>query len=246
MEQACPECGAEVPLTERPAKLLEGSCGGCGHHLTLIRRAPVPGGPAPEPTAVPTDEPAGEEEDDAEVDDEDEVAAPVGPECPTCGGPLTVRLASPTSMEASCPSCHTSTAYVQADRGERPRPPGREFRGRPPRGPRDERGPPRESRPCRECGGALRFSTGEDGGVVGECTSCGNRFTLPPRREFGGGRGGPRPGGRFERGGYGGGPRRWTPRSDRGGGGRFRRRDDSRGDGDEDDRRRRRRPPRRD
>ena len=64
------------------------------------------------------------------------------------------------------------------------------------RGAPSEGGPMRSAgpraRPCRECGAPLRFSTGPDGAISGECDACGNKFTLPPKREgFRGGSRGP-------------------------------------------------------
>ncbi|HXY46407.1 MAG TPA: hypothetical protein VEG66_03060 [Thermoplasmata archaeon] len=112
-----------------------------------------------------------------------------GPECEECGSPLTFRAGHRGSIEATCDECETTTLYVP--KPEHPRP----DRGRAPRF--DEEVP--RSRPCRRCGAPLRFSTGEDGLLVGECESCGNRFTLPPRPDRGRGRGftGPR---RYDRG----------------------------------------------
>ena len=100
------------------------------------------------------------------------------------------------------------------------------------------------SRPCRQCGAPLRFTTNEEGLLVGECEACGNRFTLPPRTE-----GGRREGGfgRDDRGSRG---RRFGPPSGRSKGGRsyaprgrsFRRYDSDEAPRDRDRRRRRREP----
>ena len=138
------------------------------------------------------------------TDDEGEAIAPVpgGPECEECGSPLAFRGGHRGSIEATCDECETTTVYVP--KPEHPRP-ERDRRSR-----FVEEGP--RSRPCRQCGAPLRFSTGDDGLLVGECESCGNRFTLPPRADRGQGRGfgGPR---RYGGGGFRGGPERRGPRS---------------------------------
>jgi len=185
-----------------------------------------------------------------------ETAGPVAlGRCAGCGGVFTVITGlSGTLAPGAVAEPDGSTATTVAENGDRPEP----MRARRPDGPRwsnrdDSRGPPRDaprSRPCRECGGQLTFSTGPDGAIVGECASCGNRFSLPPRRDGdrgsgygGGGYGGRSYGGRrpgFRPGGGGGRPP-WA-RSGGGGGRTFNRR--PRSDGDEGDRRPRRRRPR--
>jgi len=238
MARTCPGCGTSAEFTERTALVLEGDCPSCGRTLMV-----VPAGAAAASGASPTDRP-------------EELAGPAsaprvqdGPACSVCGSTLEIKVLSEASLEASCPSCETVSTYTLQTPGEPERP-----RGRPARGPRFERIPegddrPSRARPCRECGGPLRFTTDPDGNVTGECGSCGNRFTLPPRREFGGSgdrrSGGPRRGDggrpRYGR------PGPWTgssgrPRSFRPGGRPFRRAPE-RDDGDDagrDDRRRRR------
>ncbi len=237
MDRACPDCGAETEYVEGTSRVLRGSCAACGHaFLILADDHPVP------PAAGTGVVAAGAS---ADPDEPASAATVDGLECDDCHGPLAVQATAPDRLEVACADCGTSVAYVLAS-AVAPTVEGRRF---PPRereygrsgGP--DRGPPR-ARPCRECGGPLRFSTDDDGNVTGECASCGNRFTLPPRREGGRGperRGGPRrgPSDRYRRGGgWGGrdggdrrGPSRGPPR-------RFRRDD---GDGDDDRRRRRRR-----
>ena len=224
---------------------------------------PDPGGPGPlpdpylqvmtvggsPPGSMPTHCPlCGSEAEYAET------AGPVAlGRCAGCGGVFTVITGlSGTLAPGATPEPNGDSATVAAPDGDRPEP----MRARRPDGPRwtnrdDSRGPPRDaprSRPCRECGGQLTFSTGPDGAIVGECASCGNRFSLPPRRDGDrGGYGGGGYGGRSYSGrrpGFrpGGGGRPPWGRSGGGGGRPFNRR--PRSDGDEGDRRPRRRRPR--
>jgi len=245
MSTTCPGCGAAMELTEAPARLLSGTCAGCGRSVTVLEGT--------HPPRIPGDH-AAPEGDLSKTDDDAEPTAS-GPECPECAAPMTVQLVGPQRLEVGCADCGTTTVYAPERAApigtgdERPTRSPR-FGGARPRGPdrgdRFERPP---GRPCRECGGQLRFSTSEDGLVTGECTSCGNRFTLPPRREGGRGRG--PPDFRSSRGGFR--PRFGSPRGgdrrERGGGRPVRssrpysRSDDDEGDGRE---RRRRRPPRED
>jgi hypothetical protein len=109
--------------------------------------------------------------------------------------------------------------------------------------------PQSRARPCRKCGGPIVFSESPDGGMVGTCSSCGNRFSLRPREDRGGsGSYRPAPRGRgpppWKRGGGGGGGGRYggggdRPRSGGFGGGGYGGRRDDRSD-DERPRRRRR------
>lgn len=240
MTSTCPDCGTAVEVSIRSARMMSGTCPDCGRPMLVIQEiTPLAGGEAPS-------------EGETVVAQGLSPPAPDGPACEKCHAPLGFRTTDASGVEAVCRSCGTVVAYVRAgaddedgfarpnDRSRRPppRPRDREFGSAPP------------TRPCRECGGALRFSTNPDGTVAGECTSCGNRFSLPPRsegrgRSGGGGYGGDRRGG----GGGGfrpGGRREWTPGGGRGrgppGGGGFRRRPSfGRSDsGDRDDRRRRR------
>ena len=182
VEKSCPDCGAETGFVEHAARILQGTCSGCGKTFTILEGAPAVSSPS---AGGPVDPAGGTGTSGASLSS----GAPAGPPCSVCGAALAVR-ASDTGLEARCSSCSTTFTYVLATS---PFPgPGRAYpsRGRP--APREEAGrfgPPR-SRPCRECGGPLRFTTEPDGNVTGECDSCGNRFTLPPRREFGGGRDG--------------------------------------------------------
>jgi hypothetical protein len=211
MAHVCPGCGSDVAFPSRATVLLEGTCPACGKASLIIEEGgavPASGDAAP-------------------------VASPALP-CGQCGEPLTLRAGPRGSIETHCMGCAADVRYVPARARERGPPTG-PFRGGPPRGRDDRMGRP-PSRPCRECGGPLQFSTDDEGRVVGECSSCGNRFTLPPRedRPF---RAGPR-----------GGPRReWTPRERGRGPPRYpprgRRYDRDDGDSAGEERRRRRRGP---
>lgn len=178
----CPDCGGEAALTETDVRVLRGACSACGHAFTVLRELEPTDRSAP---AGPSPTPAGRTPEGAPS-----AVATGGPSCGVCSAAMTVRTVSETSLEAHCASCGTSFTYVltTVPLGA-PREEGRLG----PRGPR--RGPSAVpgGRPCRECGGPIRFSTDEQGNTSGECTSCGNRFTLPPRREFGGGGRGGRP-----------------------------------------------------
>jgi len=212
----------------RTTTVLTGTCGGCGHQLTVLQE-----GAGPAPT-----EPGTAGGPDAARSWKTAAPATAGPPCQACGAPLTFRSSGGPGVEATCTGCGAVSSYVPA--GMAPREFPRRGAPRPERS--DDSGPgfrPSNARPCRECGGPLRFTTAPDGTISGECGSCGNRFTLPPRRESDGGRGGGAR--RFERG---------PPRGKFGGrggsrpygrppGGGFGRRQ-SRDDGDEDERPRRR------
>lgn len=233
MPNNCPDCGATVEFNAATARVLHGDCSGCGHAFTILEGLP----------AIP----------DARIaatGAAEESSAPAGPACSSCGESMVIRAASDTTLDAVCSGCGSHFSYSLAtapvERGA-PRRPRRFEPITEERGGFDRERPP--SRPCRECGGALQFSTGPDGMVTGECAQCGNRFTLPPRRE-GGERGGGRPpfrrpgaggfrprfgggGGGYSRGGDRGGP----PRT---GGSSYRRRPPRDDDDDSSDRRRRR------
>lgn len=191
MTRMCPDCGSPVEYTTRTAVILEGSCSGCGHSMTVVQG--VAGPPGATPAEIGTGGAAeGERGDTA---GESGWTGP-RPACATCGSPLTFRVAG-TALEGICSSCGRTSEFLP--RGASPR----EFRTRP--GPRFE-GPargrqdfgPARARPCRECGGPLQFSTAPDGTITGECAQCGNRFSLPPRGEPRGPRGAG--GRRFDRG----------------------------------------------
>ena len=188
---SCPECGAEMEFSVEEAKVLTGTCGAC-HHLTTLVQGPLPLGTSTAPGTMPSDE----------------EAAPVasGLECSECGSPLTVEATPDGSIQVTCSDCETVARFVPEERGRPSRPP-RDDRA----GDDRERGGPPRSRPCRQCGAPLTFTTDENGQLTGECSSCGNRFTLPPRREGdrgpsrgGRGRFGNRPPPRYDRGGRGG------------------------------------------
>jgi hypothetical protein len=227
---SCPGCGAELEYSVETTRVLTGTCGQCQRVTTLIE--------GPLPPGTPTASPPGSGDEAA-----GSAATPGAPECAECGSPLAVRVQRDGSLEVSCEECETTSRFVPEGAGEGPRGRGREDR-RPPREPPGGGGP--RARPCRQCGAPLTFTTDEDGQLVGECRACGNRFTLPPRRnDFGGraerpGRFPPRGPSRYPRrpAGWSGGEGRsyGGPRHD------VRRRSDS--DEDGDDRRRRRRPRR--
>jgi DNA-directed RNA polymerase subunit RPC12/RpoP len=208
--------------------------------------SPVPGeagAPAPEgiEEMAPMAEDDDEEESEAGTKDEEE-ADDNTPVCGTCGASLTFRAVDETTLEVVCAKCDETTRFkaegiAAEETEERPRrnrsPPrefereprgggGRDFgdsdrRGGGDRGPGGDRPP---TRGCRRCGGQIDFEPLPDGGKAGVCRNCGNRFTLPPKRDdFGGGdrRGGRSYGGgggnRY--GGGGGGGRSYPPRGGR-------------------------------
>lgn len=168
----CPACGASVPLETRSARVSRGTCPGCGSTLTLLHE--TNGGGMTPPSGGESSESAAVHASPASAD------SPPSPGCPSCGTPLTFQNVSRFGVEAVCSGCGTESQYrlVSPTEGsEEPPAPGS-------RAPRERSGFARtDARPCRECGGPLRFSTTPDGRVAGECASCGNRFTLPPRRE---------------------------------------------------------------
>ncbi|MGI0130610.1 MAG: hypothetical protein ACREEC_10755 [Thermoplasmata archaeon] len=239
----CPGCGAEVSYAVQETRVLTGTCADC-HRVTTLVEGPLPPGTA----ALAEGEKVAAGGEDA--------GAPGGPECAECGSPLSISAREDGMLEVSCAECETTTTFVPE--GSHPPPPARgrpERYGRSPR-PDDARGEgPSNARPCRQCGAPLKFTTDAEGVLTGECSSCGNRFTLPPRRDSGfgredrgggrrdGARGPPRygrrPGGYSGGGGYGG------RAPNRGGSGGYRSRDNSRDDASSDDDARRRRRPRR-
>jgi hypothetical protein len=223
MAHSCPECGASMEFEQREVRLRTGTCPSCAKEFALVEGTTVSSRLGTPPSGTPSAE---EGETSAE-----------GPECEECGSPLSVRAGARGSLEATCPECETTTVFVPrrepADFGK-----GREKPGR------FDSEAPRKS-PCRKCGAPLRFSTGDDGLVVGECDSCGNRFTLPPRRGGGEGRRSYRGGAAFDRRGFrpGSGGRSYYPGRGRTQGGRSFRGAEGRGPPryDDEDRRRRRR-----
>jgi len=229
MTSSCPECGTSMEFDEREVHLRTGTCPSCSKEFAFVEGTTVSSRLAPGPSGGASTSEAG-----AVVI----AGAEGGPECEECGAPLAFREGKNGSLEAVCADCEITTVFVpqrEAPKFERERERERpeRFDAEAPRG-----------RPCRKCGATLRFSTGDDGMLVGECESCGNRFTLPPRSDSGGGRGdrgGPRYGRREYRPSSGGRP----PYRGRGGygGGRPSRGSDRRGPprSDEDDDRRKRR-----
>jgi hypothetical protein len=218
MANSCPDCGSTVEYADREVLLRTGTCASCGHAFTFVAGSALEVGSP----VVATPPAVGETPAPAEG----------GPECAECGTPLIFRARSDGSIEANCEECESTTVFVPSTPDER-RPAPRE---RPMREEREAPSGPR-GRPCRQCGAPLRFTTNDEGLLVGECDSCGNKFTLPPRdasdRGRSGDRGGGRPGGRRF------GPPRGRPSWGRGTGGpgrgpRTYGRD--RRDGDDDDR----------
>lgn len=238
MSAHCPACGSDVEVTPRAIEVEAGTCPGCSRAFLLL----------PANADLTTTVVAGVPPTEAAEDDDEEELAAV---CAECGGTLVLSVDGENALAATCDDCDTVFKLIRADAPERParrtedaeeRPArNRDFdRGddRPsPRRSFDSAGPPSRARPCRKCGGPIVFSDGDDGGMVGTCQSCGNRFSLRPRTEGGGGR---------DRG-YSSGPRRggpppWKSRGGSGGyaGDRRRPRTDS-GDDDRRPQRRRRR-----
>lgn len=228
-----------MEFESQPAQLLTGTCAGCGHSFTLLEGVIGAGRAAGRPATQPS-----------EVDElPSGAASAASPPCSLCGAPLEIS-ASGGGLSAVCSGCSSSFQFVLKTDSDRPfrRPPSRGGYGREVR---DARTGPR-ARPCRNCGGPLQFSTSPQGLVTGTCAACGNRFTLPPRREEGARGPGDRPG---RREGYA--PRRgpggWRRSGDRGAppprfrsrGPPFRRREDGR-DSDEDESPRRHQRPRND
>ncbi len=204
MAHACPDCGVDVEYTPRPVRLLSGTCPGCGKTSLLIAGADTSVERLPSGPAVPEESPTEELPPEAGAAD--------SPTCALCGGQLAFNVPSETEVVVECSGCHERSTYIlRQGFGERPSPP-RPSRGRPETG-RGRFADRPNARPCRECGGPLTFSTNDDGLVTGECGSCGNRFTLPPRRgppgrndrSFGRGQGGYAPGGYR--------PKRWSDSS---------------------------------
>ena len=174
MPSSCPGCGTEIEFAEQEGHLRTGRCTACGHDFVLLEGA-----------ALPSPLPAGSEAGSSSATTEGEVSLP---ECVECGSSLILRTRRDGSIEARCDECESTTIYVP--QGEENEDPEERPRRLAPRGPGGPRG-----RPCRQCGAPLRFSTNEEGLLVGECEACGNRFVLPPRE----GRGAE--GRRFDRGG---------------------------------------------
>jgi len=221
-----------MEFEQREVRLRTGTCPSCAKEFAFVEGTTVSSRLASPPAGSPSTLEGGATMTEG---------AEGGPECDVCGSPLAFREGKAGSLEVVCGDCETTTVFVPQKappRLERVREERPERSERPQRF--DSEGP--RGRPCRKCGATLRFSTGEDGNLVGECESCGNRFTLPPRDDSGrGDRGGPRYGRREFRPSSGGRP----PYQRRGsyGGGRPFRASDRRGPprSDEDDSRRKRR-----
>jgi hypothetical protein len=232
MSISCPECGGDVPAERRTIAVLAGACSNCSREVVLLSpgSTPLAAVPLPSAPAAPAEAPSAG------------VAIP-HPGDDDCDGTLTLEVAAPNRLVGVCTDCGEEFVFQLAgdadEEAEAPAAPMARPR-RPPMRDMGERGGPRmaNARPCRQCGGPLSFETGEDGTVTGHCASCGNTFSLAPRRDSGPGRfsdrrgGGGGGGGGFDRRRSGGGGG-WRPRPS----GRFDRRG---GDSDRDDRPRRR------
>jgi DNA-directed RNA polymerase subunit M/transcription elongation factor TFIIS len=207
MSNSCPECGTAMDFEQREVLLRTGTCPSCSREFAFVEGTTV--------SSRLSSPPSGPSELRGEATKAGE-GAEEGPECEECGSLLTFREDKHGSLEAVCAECSTTTVFVPQSEAPGPE----RDRERPERPARFDEGAPR-GRPCRKCGAPLRFSTGEDGNLVGECESCGNRFTLPPRVDRGGGgwapRGGPRYGRREFRPGGGGRPPYRSGGGDRGG-----------------------------
>lgn len=185
MSVSCPGCGGVVELTERSVPAQAGACPNCQREVLLLLSRPATATLQPE---------TGEEEKESEE------SATAGLSVPhpgdDCDGTIVLELAAPDRLVGLCDDCGEEFAFVlstgapaeaeESSEEERPRRRFERpaFRTARPREDRDDDRPP--ARPCRQCGGPLRFDTDEDGNVTGHCDSCGNTFTLPKRREGGG------------------------------------------------------------
>lgn len=221
MPSTCPGCGADAEFSPRSVRAVHGTCTACGGTFTVVQPEEGPDGPG-----AGTGSGEGAEGGSPELSGaahQSRPASPPGPPCGECGAPLALRTWTADFAKASCSGCGATVEYRTGPVGREPRGrPRGDFRG----GERDRGFPAPRAKPCRECGGPLNFSTDASGVVTGECASCGNRFTLPPRAGSGGRPPTGRPG-RFSRG--------YAPRFPR----------SSDRSGDRDDRRDRRGPPRR-
>jgi hypothetical protein len=180
MSRPCPSCGAGVEYAARSAQVLTGTCGQCGHLLAII---------GDEPTSSADSGSSKSAESGGNIEDAGRGGAGGGsrsvddrPTCEACGSTLTFHSAPDRGVEGACLGCGSNYTYVPAKvAGRETRRFGSTRSASSPQG--RNRFPSSRGRPCRECGGALRFSTNSDGTVSAECGSCGNRFTLPPRRK---------------------------------------------------------------
>jgi len=164
MTNSCPDCGSSIEFEEHEVRLRTGKCPACAQEFAFVEGTLVSSSLGH----------AGSSSSDQAR--KGPAAGPGAPECEECGAPLTFRARKDGALEAICEDCEVTTVYF-TDR--RPPSSGRD------RSDRFEGGPPR-GRPCRQCGAPLRFSTDDDGNLVGECDACGNRFVLPPRNRGGG------------------------------------------------------------
>jgi DNA-directed RNA polymerase subunit M/transcription elongation factor TFIIS len=236
MASSCPDCGSAMEFEVELSPVRTGSCAACGHTFTLV--GGTRGEHGAEATATPETRSTERADDDADdLESDDEGSAPAGVACPSCGSALIFTSDDEGHVGAACSGCESHYALRPAGEDAGPsRRSGFTDRDRRDAGPG---GPGPRARPCRECGGVLRFSTAPDGGVSAECSSCGNRFSLPPRADRGQGNGRPFRRG-FNRGGGGRGGFRASGEGARPGG-RYRRDERTPRGGFDDERRRRRR-----
>lgn len=169
MTNSCPECGEPMEFEQHEVRLRTGVCPACTKEFAFVEGATVSGRLGSPPAGADTS---------SEPDEAREPRTEVALECEECGSPLSVREGEHGALEVACAQCETMTIFV----------PKREPRREGPPRPRPFGSDTSRGSPCRRCGAPLRFSTGEDGLLVGECDSCGNRFTLPPRPDRGQGR----------------------------------------------------------
>jgi len=180
MGGSCPSCGAPAEFAPQGAVVLQGTCPECGGQFTVVRNTSTVTGGAPD-SSQPSP-PARVASGAGWIPPTPKTGSGPGPVCAVCGSSLVLRSWSETAVEAACSACSATVMYRSIPIPEESG--ARTSRGHTSRD-RDLAFGPSSGRPCRECGGPLRFSTDADGSLVGECPKCGNRFTLPPRRESG-------------------------------------------------------------
>jgi hypothetical protein len=107
MESSCPDCGAEAGFVEQTARVLRGTCVGCGRTFTIVQDVLGPSvAPSPSnPGAAAPPGPTASGSSPAPVH-------PAGPTCQKCGAPLALRASSGGSFEARCRSCSSTFRYV--------------------------------------------------------------------------------------------------------------------------------------
>ncbi len=86
----------------RTTTVLTGTCGGCGHQLTVLQEGAGPG----------TDQPGTAGGPDAARSWKTAAPAAAGPPCQACGAPLTFRSSGGPGIEATCTGCGAVSSYV--------------------------------------------------------------------------------------------------------------------------------------